>query len=205
MNAWNHLTTSNAIDFIIPLTQIVLLRMSLIPILQSIQTDIQENFSELNEEQLNWKPSEDKWSIAQCVEHLILSNERYFPIFDRLLLKGYKPSFWERVSPFSNYFGKIMVKTLGPIPKKKYNAPKILKPSSSRIGKAIILSFGKQQERLKNYYTQLEQLITDKIIISSPVTSLITYSLDHCLQIIAAHQQRHLNQAMNVKEHPGFP
>ena len=44
-----------------------------------------EIFGGLNGTQLNWKPNPDKWSVGQCLDHLIVSNSQYFPIFDEIL------------------------------------------------------------------------------------------------------------------------
>src|SRR5688572_28297984 len=33
----------------------------------------------LNPEQLNWRPSEDHWSVGQCLQHLYAANEVYLP------------------------------------------------------------------------------------------------------------------------------
>lgn len=36
-------------------------------------------FSNISSEQLNWKPSAESWSIAQCLDHLIIADSSYFP------------------------------------------------------------------------------------------------------------------------------
>jgi hypothetical protein len=45
----------------------------------------------------------------------------------------------------------------------------------------------------------------EKIIIYSPVTKVVTYSLLDAYRIIAAHERRHFEQARRVMEMPGFP
>ena len=42
-------------------------------------------FGDLTAQQLNWKPSADQWSVAQCFDHLVTANESFFPIFERVL------------------------------------------------------------------------------------------------------------------------
>jgi hypothetical protein len=37
-------------------------------------------FGSLSRGQLNWEPAADGWSIAQCLEHLIVINSLYFPL-----------------------------------------------------------------------------------------------------------------------------
>jgi hypothetical protein len=50
-----------------------------------------------------------------------------------------------------------------------------------------------------------EDLDVEKIIISSPVTNLITYSLMDAYRIIINHEKRHFLQAIRVSEMDGFP
>ncbi|HYR77456.1 MAG TPA: hypothetical protein VEM96_16700 [Pyrinomonadaceae bacterium] len=50
-----------------------------------------------------------------------------------------------------------------------------------------------------------EDLDLEKIIISSPVTKVITYSLMDAYRIIITQEKRHLLQAMRVSEMDGFP
>lgn len=50
-----------------------------------------------------------------------------------------------------------------------------------------------------------EHLDLEKIVISSPVTSAVTYSLMDAYRIIVVHEQRHFQQAKRVIEETGFP
>jgi uncharacterized damage-inducible protein DinB len=201
----NHLITLNVIDFVITLIRTGAHQMELTDQLDSISNQAMQNFSSLNADQLNWKPAAEKWSIAQCLDHLIIANSKFIPLFDDILQKGYHPTWWQRLSPFSAFFGKSMVKTLGPVPKRKFKAPKIFKPASSNIHLEILDQFQKQQQDLKARFIALIDIKPEKIIMRSPVTKLVTYSVQHALELIAGHEQRHINQALAVLHHPNFP
>ena len=41
-------------------------------------------FGELSPEQINWRPSETGWSVGQCFEHLMKSNELFFDKLDEI-------------------------------------------------------------------------------------------------------------------------
>jgi hypothetical protein len=43
-------------------------------------------FSDLNSEQLNWKPDPGTWSIAQNIAHFLL-NKSYFQSFEKIKLR----------------------------------------------------------------------------------------------------------------------
>jgi len=100
---------------------------------------------------------------------------------------------------------KLLTKAVAPESTRKLKAPKVFHPSSSRIDGAIIRRFIDQQNQIIRYMKATEDLDLEKIIISSPVTKVITYSLMDAYRIIITHEKRHLLQAMRVSEMDGFP
>ena len=45
----------------------------------------------------------------------------------------------------------------------------------------------------------------EKIVITSPALSVITYSLMDAYRIVVVHEQRHFQQAKRIAEESGFP
>lgn len=173
--------------------------------LQNIAQQAHANFGSLTAEQLNWKPSPDKWSIAQCLDHLIVSDNTYNKKFDQIISGTYKPSFWTRISPFSKYFGNFLKNNAAAVVKKKMKRPEIFKPSSGKIDAGIVQRFTDHITALIEYIKKLDDPELQKIKIQSPVSGLITYSIGDTLEILSGHEQRHYNQAMNVLQHAEFP
>ena len=60
-----------------------------------------EKFQSLSSTQLNWKPSENEWSIGQCLDHLIVSNTTYFPTFEKVLHGKYRLGFLQKINQIS--------------------------------------------------------------------------------------------------------
>lgn len=162
-------------------------------------------FGSLSAPQLNWKPGANQWSVAQCFEHLVTANAAYFPIFETIRNGEKKNTFWESLPGLPAVWGKMLIKALDPESTRKLKAPKVFHPSSSSIDKAIIQRFLDQQNQVIMYMSATEDLDLEKIIISSPVTRFITYSLMDAYRIIITHEKRHLLQAIRVSEMDGFP
>jgi hypothetical protein len=99
----------------------------------------------------------------------------------------------------------MLIKALAPESTRKLKAPKIFYPSSSSVDAAIIRRFLDQQNQVIRYIKATEELDLEKIKISSPVTSLITYSLMDAYRIIITHEKRHFHQATRVSKMDGFP
>jgi hypothetical protein len=179
--------------------------MNLIDQISEISLKASEKFSGLTESQLNWKPEPAKWSIAQCLDHLIVSNKTYYPSFEKLISHSYRLSFFQKLNPFKKLPGPLMVRSMSSESKKTFKSPKIFEPTSSNISPRIVSDFINHQEEMKKYYQRLGQLDTKNLIMASPVSGFITYTLSDGMQLLAVHEQRHLKQAENVLNHPNFP
>lgn len=160
----------------------------------------EKEFGSLSEAQLNAKPASDRWSIAQCLDHLIASNSKYVPMLKACLKAGHKKSIWEKYNPLTNYTGKQMIKTLGPEVKQKYKAPQLFRPAGKTIEPGIVKRFILHQKELSEMFSILEQENFSSMVISSPVSGLITLKVHDVLSIIIVHEERHLNQALGVKQ-----
>lgn len=163
------------------------------------------SFGNLTFQQLNWQPNINQWSIAQCFDHLITANISYFPVFEKILSGEKKNSFLEKIPLLPNFWGKMLIKAVAPESPSKLKAPKVFQPSNSSIDSNIISRFIDQQNQVLKYMKATEGLDLEKIIISSPVSSLITYSLIDAYTVIVNHEQRHFLQAKRVLSVVGFP
>ena len=179
---------------------------TLIEVANTVAPQVRADFGRLRTDQLNWKPGADKWSVGQCIDHLIVSNAEYFPIFDRVL-QGQKTTktIWESLPGLPRMWGQMLIKSVSPDGARKQKAPKILAPTTSAVDPGIITRFIDQQERVVSYLNTITAVDAEKIIVTSPVVRVITYSLLDACRVIVAHEQRHLLQARRVTELPEFP
>ena len=173
--------------------------------LNRVSEEANDSFSSLTPEQLNWKPATNEWSIAQCFEHLIVSNAGYLPLIERIARGDHKPSMKERVPGLPRFFGTMVLRAVQPQGQRKYKAGAGFQPSTSSIDSDIITRFTTQQAQLAERMQSTADLDLRSIIVTSPVASLVTYSLLDAYRIVVAHEQRHLGQAKRVTTSAGFP
>lgn len=173
--------------------------------LQRVSQETEHSFGNLTPEQLNWKPSANEWSIAQCFEHLIVSNAGYLPLIEKIARGEHQPSLKERVPVLPRFFGTMVLKAVQPQGKRKFKAGRGFQPSTSSISSDIIPRFITQQAQLADRMRSTEHLDLGNIIVTSPVASFVTYSLLSAYRIVVAHEQRHLAQAKRVTVRDGFP
>jgi DinB superfamily len=177
---------------------------SLITAVKQIAAETKSTFGHLSPTQLNWKPSAERWSVGQCFDHLLTSNNGYFPIVDDVL-KGRKQSIWESMPLLPGLAGKLLIKSLDPASTRKIKAPKRFEPAQSDISASVINDFIEQQTRIGEKMKATEHLNLEKIVITSPVAAVVTYSLMDAYRIIVVHEHRHFQQAKRVTEETAFP
>lgn len=177
---------------------------NLIAAANNIANETKSTFGNLTPLQLNWKPSADRWSVAQCFDHLLTSHEGYLPIIDNVLA-GKKRTVWERMPLLPGLAGKMLIKSLDPANTRKMKARKAFTPAQSDIKASVINDFVDQQGKIVEKMKATDHLDLEKIVITSPVLAVITYSLMDAYRVIVVHCQRHFQQAKRVMDESGFP
>jgi len=69
----------------------------------------------------------------------------------------------------------------------------------------VINDFVAQQATIIEKMKATEHLDLERINITSPVASVVTYSLMDTYRVIVVHNRRHFEQARRVTEESGFP
>lgn len=167
--------------------------------------DARTAFGWMGATQLNWKPGPDRWSVGECLDHLLNASASYFPTFEKLLAGTREATLWQKVPGLPGLLGGLMIRYLSPDSAKKMKAPLIFQPSRSDVSRDVVARFVDQQARLLGYMQACERIDPENVVISSPVTKLVPYSLMDAFRILVVHQQRHLQQARRVTESEAFP
>ncbi|MEL7247107.1 MAG: DinB family protein [Bacteroidota bacterium] len=157
--------------------------------------DFQDRFGHLSPSALNWKPSPDIWSIAQNLDHLIVINESYFPVFEQLKTGSYQTPWYGKIRFIANGMGKMILGAVGPDRRKKTKTFPIWEPASSTISDDILDQFVAHQQRLKEEFQACAKLLEQGQVIFSPANASIVYPLETAFAIIVTHEHRHLAQA----------
>lgn len=172
----------------------------LIKHIDTITAKFMESFGDLNEESLNWKPDAATWSIAQNIDHLIQLNSSYFPAFENLKKGKQQLPFIARFRFVVSFFGKMISKSVDPDRKKKMKTFGLWEPEKDSFQKRILTDFKENQEELKRYIVESDDLISQGAVISSPVNRNIVYKLETAFEIIITHEERHYNQAKEIQD-----
>lgn len=164
-----------------------------------------EAFGQLTFEQLNWKPSSERWSVAECLQHLLIADKFYFKDLTEIGNGSYQMTAWEKYSPLTSLLGKALKEQMKEKVKKKMRTHRMLTPSSSTYNTAFLNEYFDNLSIFIELVSKCRIADLDKTIISSPTIKWITYSLRDALDFLFEHEHRHINQAINVMNEENFP
>jgi hypothetical protein len=172
-------------------------------------TVLKSKFSNLTETQKSWKVSENSWNISEIFAHLN-SYAAYY--HENFLLKIKNTSF---TTPSENFISSPLGRSawksmkLGNAKnvKRKMKSPKIYNP---RLDKKLLS--GKDVEQFEANLEQLSGIIESsqkvnlrRIKIPISISKIIRLRLGDALLFVVYHNQRHLQQAVNIISNPKFP
>lgn len=173
--------------------------------LRDVAADAQRAFGGLDEPALNWQPDPSAWSVAQCFEHLVITNGLMQRAAAVALDRTHTRTFWERLPLVPRIYGTLLIRSQQPAAKRKFKTSVQATPSASGVAPDVVARFVQQQADLGAWCQAVGEPDAARAIMTSPFAGFIVYSvLDGC-RLIVAHDRRHFEQAVRVSETPGFP
>ncbi len=172
--------------------------------LKQVADDTRASFGGLTPEQLNWKPRPDGWSIGQCFEHIIKTNEQFYAEFDKLASGNRKNTFFQNYSPFTGMMGRFLIRAVSEDSKKAKAPSKDIVPPSDVSGD-IVDRFASHIDEVNRKVEACAAADRKKTVVGSPFLSVFTYTLDDAYTVLVEHTKRHFRQAKRVTEAEGFP
>ena len=158
---------------------------------------LSESVAGLTEAQLNYKNSEDAWSIAECVEHLAISEKAFGEMLKGALEKEADASRRMEVKMTDGDLLNIIrdrsnkVKTSEPFePSGKFGSHEETLGAMVGMRNAHIAYMQETQDDLRNRYGELPFGTIDGV---------------QMILFMSGHTERHTAQIMEIKESNGFP
>ncbi|MEQ1761946.1 MAG: DinB family protein [Pyrinomonadaceae bacterium] len=177
---------------------------SIVADMNTVAEDARATFGTLNDDQLNWKPGEKSWSVGQCLDHLIKTNEQFYPEFAKLASGNRKNSFIENYSPLTGWAGRFLINAVSEDSKKAKAPSKAIVPPSD-IGAGIVDAFCEHISEVNKKIEAVAVADRKKTVVTSPFLAVFTYTLDDAYTVLVEHSKRHIRQAKRVMEAEGFP
>lgn len=162
----------------------------------------------LSAAQANFQPGPKKWSVCECLEHIAVTAESYFPGLEKLLQRGRERGITGS-EPYGagTWFGRYLLAALRAGPQaKKVNAPPSFRPGRGNHDLAASVRRLKAANgRLRGLCAAADGLALGRLRMGSPALFLLRISAAQVLETLVLHAHRHLGQAARVRQAPGFP
>lgn len=166
--------------------------------LEQTRADLESLISGLSEDQFNFKPSEDRWSVKECLQHIALSEDGLWKMCEATLKAPANP---EKRADIKMTDDQLVAALTDRSHKVKTSAE--LTPSSNSTSTALdaLYAFRASREKLIKYVKSTKDDMRNHVA-QSPVGMLDCYQL---VMMIGAHSNRHTQQISEVMADPGFP
>lgn len=170
---------------------------------------VNEKIVPLSESQKKWKPSQEKWSVLECFAHMNKIYSFYIPTIQKKIDKKANLDPIERFT--SSHIGRTLYKSMqlnkARRPRRRLKSPRSFNPKISPD-----LVSGKDDRDFLGFQEQMNQLLKDtyqvnlrKIKIPLSLSKVVKIRLGDALLFVIYHNERHVQQAINIIEHPKFP
>lgn len=162
-------------------------------------------FGALDSRQLNWRPGETRWSVAQCFAHLVAANQLMFQAMEYALNEAHPTTVWHRMPILPTLFGRLLIRSQAPSARGKYSAPRAARPGTSVIASDIIEQFVEQHRDASRRLEGIDEHRASRAVMTSPFVRIVVYTVLDGWRLIVAHDWRHVEQARRVTFATGFP
>lgn len=171
--------------------------------LEQLQADVRQmilsanHLQRLDPELLNTQSAEDKWSVAQVLEHVNSYSHYYLPELKKGLLTHKEAVLSFTPGWLGGYFTKLMLPKEGKVIN-KMKAPKGHRPSNDIDIKPVLDLFIAQQQELIELLELAKQRNINGIRISISLSRFIKLKMGDVFAFLIAHEQRHFVQIQNA-------
>ncbi|HEY7171481.1 MAG TPA: DinB family protein [Vicinamibacterales bacterium] len=141
------------------------------------------------------RPRPDGWSAAECLAHLNISADPYFPMWRDAVARSAGTTQPPREAPRLDFWGWVLVWTLEPPPRFRFPTTPPFQPVDAGSIDVVLPAFLERQARILDALDQLRGAALDAVKVTSPFERRVRYSIWSSFCVIAAHERRHLWQA----------
>jgi hypothetical protein len=173
--------------------------------IEAVTNNARDLLNGLSETQINWSAAPGHWSIAECLDHLTVTNREMLGSIKEAINDARTKGLTGR-GPFRHgMIGNMIVRSMEPPAKMKFKAPGIFKPRARQSLETVARDFFAVQDEVLSVISEANGINLARAKVTSPVLKWMKLSLGQAFSLIATHERRHLWQARRVKTDPAFP
>jgi hypothetical protein len=173
----------------------------------SLKEQAEKLSADLTGDQFTWKPAENKWSVAECLDHLNVGGGMVLSALQKAIDRGHRKGIVAE-PPFTyGFFSRMFPKIMEPSSRLKMKSVRLYlpAPAADLDKESVVTTFLQLQDDYIEQIQRSDGLDLRRIRVSSPAIRLLRLILGAWFAVTLAHEKRHMEQAHRVKLDPGFP
>lgn len=154
-------------------------------------------------EQLAQRPTPDRWSVLDNIEHLNLYNDFYLPTFVKIIDKGEAKGSKPRLNYYSGWLGAYLTNSMKPKGTRisnKMNTFKDKNPILTAVPENVIERFLEQHRQLLQILKRAAHVDIQGLRMPTTLGKFPKIRLGDGLAFVIGHEERHLLQIKNTLE-----
>ncbi len=145
------------------------------------------------------RPAGGGWSVAENLQHLILTGQAMIPLAERAVEELERSGKKTTRASGLGLMGWLLVKSLEPPPRMKTKTTKPFEPVAVGDPLTVTERFVETNAKLDALISRATGLATTTVKVASPFNDKVKYNAYAALRIVLVHARRHLWQAREAK------
>ena len=169
--------------------------------LDAAERDAEALVAGLTEAQGGWRAEPGSWSVAECLDHLAITNRVYLRAMQEPAIRARQRGSRRRGPAAPGFIGRLFISTLEPPvkPRIKGKTPPSIQPRTAPTLADAFAGFTASQNEVREFVRANADLDLAGVRFPNPFIRGLRFSLATGLHVITSHERRHLWQAWRVR------
>jgi hypothetical protein len=159
----------------------------------------------LSDEQFNWRPDPARWSIAHCLQHLVISADGLVSLQETAIDRARQRGLLSDGPYRHGRLGSMIAGSIEPPIKRRFKTARALIPTGRHSVDTLVPAFQSRQDRLHGAIARARGIDLGKARVPLPGLPIVRLSLGQSFAFTLGHERRHLWQARGIRDDPRFP
>jgi len=178
-------------------------RQQLLDLLDESRTQYLALLAATSDAQWKWKPNPTRWSVGECAEHILRSNESLFASARQALGSPVNPEWAAQTKGKTKLLLQVMPNR-GPGGQGGATAPMEIRPTGEFSRQQIVERFSKLYAEIETFASETDAPLKSHTA-EHPFPIFGTLSAYQWILYIPLHTTRHSRQMIEVMETEGYP
>ncbi len=170
------------------------------PQIDAIRREARALTAGLTDEQFNWQPDPTRWSIAHCLQHLVVSADGLLAAQRRAIEEARQRRMLSDGPYRHGRIGAMIAASIEPPVKRRFKSARAITPSGRHAVDTLLAEFDRRQDQILEVIESARGVDLGKARVALAGLPIIRLSLGQAFAFTVGHERRHLWQAREVRE-----